>query len=539
LKRTSQKIVLLLLLIVTVKPTLAAPHHVSELSMKIPSGEYIVIPPQFKYYRMINALLYQKVSGYRLLADLASLNLHKGDFLFPIDHNQPNDIPQILNRLSVTFDRRTISDHLEAPGVIILKPLKIGIYCGKGVTAGHLWHFFPMEKCLFDVVFLKETDIGAIKDVDVICFPSGGRYQDFIPGAGQKHLKKLIWEQGMGFLGTCGGNVFGAQLSLLDAMLIKRENGNPFGVAVNGFPRMAVEQPDHPAMVTASSTMQPFYYWGQVFRHVGPDAEVLATYQDLNGTFRFDGSPYDGDDWKKMTGLPAVISGKYGRGPVILSGVHPEMGEEQIFMDWIYYLAAGSMEEKRMTAAEPLDPSTSRRSMLRDLLSAVEAFETLAAPYASQIIPYWKSRWNENITIGLPVLMIFSDLWNRLAKLKKAATDLLKSPGKEAIPIEILHIRRLEVARIAFSGMIPDLEKTLKMLREKDRISPNVRKNMSTERSFYPEYYFDLVENIKSVHLPLVEIDYLFQRLEIKTAVNDRICEKPGTAFDINPFCNH
>jgi hypothetical protein len=271
-------------------------------------------------------------------------------------------------------------------------------------------------------------------------------------------------------------------------------------------------------MVTASMTIRPFYYWGQVYQHVGSDNQVLATYKDRNHTFRFDGTPYNGDDWKNMAGRPCVIAGNYGQGRVILSGPHPEVGEEQIFMDWIYYLAGGCLQASTVTATTSVEPSYPDRTLLIDFLKEVETFKDIATPYASQIKPYWKSRWEGHITIGLPVLLIVSDIWDRLTNLKKAATYYLNLPEEHPIPIGPLDVKRLKIARLAFDGLILDLEKNLKMLQEKDRIPAAVKKRLSTERSFYPEDYFDLVEHLKSVHLPLLEIEYRYQRHKIKTS---------------------
>lgn len=530
---------LLILLLFITAPARAALYQLSESSVKIPSGQYVVIPSRFEFYRIVNILLHQKVSGYRVLDDTASLKLNKGDFLFPANADPLDAISRILNKSSAHFEHRSIPDGIRLPGIPISNPPRVGVYCGQGVTAGHLWHFYPMERCLVDVVFLKENDIGSIKDVDVICFPSGGRYSEFIPKDSQDYLKQLIYDKGMGFLGTCGGNVFGNQLSLLDAVLEIGTNGNPFGVAVNGYPPMRVETADHPAMLAVSDQIRPFYYWGQVFRRVGSDAAVLATYQEMRNTFRFDGAPYNGGEWKDMAGRPAAIAGHYGRGRVILSGPHPEVGEEQLFMDWIFFLAAGVPREDSMTAPEPVGTANPDQTTLNNLLSAAETFQTLAEPYASQVIPFWESRWKNHNTIGLPALLIFSDLWHRLMKIKKASTDRLIAPSKRPLPIGVLDIRRLEVASLAFSGLIPKLEKTIKMLKEKDRMSPNVREKISTERLFYPEYYFDFVENLKSVHLPLIEIDYLFQRHEMTTALNVCPHEASNSADGSNPSERH
>ena len=113
--------------------------------------------------------------------------------------------------------------------------------------------------------------------------------------------------------------------------------------------------------------------------------------KDMRDTFRFDGTPYNSTDGQSMAGQPAMIAGRYGMGRVILSGPHPELGEEQVFMDWIFFLASGAVKKKTVAGSEPVEPSNPNQAVLKNFWSAIEAFEALAAPYATQILPFWKN----------------------------------------------------------------------------------------------------------------------------------------------------
>jgi len=194
------------------------------------------------------------------------------------------------------------------------KRLRVGVYCGKGVSAGHLWHAYPLENLKITIVFFTEKDIKSLKDMDVICFPSGGGYARYIKKSDQEYLKKIIHNQGIGYLGTCGGNVFGNDMGLLDAKLIKSGDKYPYALQVNGFPGIKVIRKNHPAMINEHEIIYPFYYFGQVFDNTsGPDVTVLARYKDFNNCFYFKGGKYKAKPGEIMIDLPVLLQAGTGK----------------------------------------------------------------------------------------------------------------------------------------------------------------------------------------------------------------------------------
>ena len=386
--------------------------------MKSNCRRFVAIKGCFDDYPKAMGLLNQGVPGYRVLVDRPLLNLSRGDFVFEVDGFAEAETGELLHRLIRKGPVFHLSEPPALPTALPLKDPKVGIFCGKGVTAGHLWHFYPLAKCGLKVVFLTEDDIPTLQGVDVITFPSGGGYREAISREGIAHLRQLIREEGMGYLGTCGGNVFGNQLELLAGELIRSGEGRSYGIPINGYPHMEVTRRHHPAMVSAGSVIRPFYYWGQAYGEVGPGVEVLAAYQDFDDTYSFFGVPYDGNGAERAVSQAGVLAGTYGRGRVILSGPHPEVGEAQVFVDWVLYLAGGRLEAGQQSRAAA--PEAERRvppDFWTRALVKIESLQSLLRPLEKRVRTQWKQRWSRNQTIGLPVQLIFVDTMDRLEGL--------------------------------------------------------------------------------------------------------------------------
>ena len=494
----------------------------------VPQGEYLVIPSKYENYGMVSTFVYNGFQVYRSLEHVPGLKLSEGEFIIRLNPDRKPIVNKVLNNFSKDYRKLTLSKVRKWP-FYPLRPLKIGIYCGKGVTAGYLWHAYPLEKCQVDVIFFTEKDLEQLKDLDVICFPSGGRYQQNIGHSGQDRLKWLIREQGVGYLGTCGGNVFGCKLDLLDATLIKSKKGFSYGIKINGYPKMEVTEQNHPAMISASRTIRPFYYSGQAFKRVGSDVTVLATYKQFSKCFTFDGIAYHGETHQRMSNQPGIVTGQYGRGRVILSGPHPEVGEEQLFVDWIYYLAGGRIwpggRNKinltlKNTNVKKID-SRSFQSLVshQSLVSQIDEFEKLVRPYDAKIQSYYNQRWKGGITVGLPVLLIFVDTCDRLKQIKKSLSFLDKKnliAGQMARKLQEICAQyeiRISSARTDFVALIPHLENALKMLEDIDQ-SPLDTKEI-LKKNFYQECYEKLIPQMKAINLILVRLDHCLRQIQM------------------------
>ena len=491
----------------------------------IPPGEYLVIPSKYENYKMVNTFVYNGFQVYRFLECKSELEVFEGDFIIRLDADREHIIGRVLKNFGKDYHTLTLSKTIRGR-FYPLRPLKIGIYCGKGVTAGYLWHAYPLEKCRMNVVFFTEKDLEQLKGMDVICFPSGGRYQQNISHSGQDRLKWLIREQGVGYLGTCGGNVFGCKLDLLDATLIKSQKAHSYGIKINCYPKMEVTEQSHPAMISVSKTIHPFYYSGQAFKQVGHDVTVLGTYKEFSNCFTFDGIPYSEKAHRKMLNQPGMITGQYGRGRVILSGPHPEVGEEQLFVDWIYYLARGRDEiidanKKNKMNSTSKNLHTKKRIFphFRLLFSEITKFEKLVKQYKTQIRSYYSKRWEKGITTGLPILLIFADTCDRLEHITKSlsffeennsfgyqiARDLQQICGQYEILINF--------ARSDFKTLLPCLERAFKMLKDIDQSSGDRKEAL--KKRFYQEYYKKLIPRLKAINLPLVRLDHYLSQARI------------------------
>ena len=402
-----------------------------------------------------------------------------------------------------------------------LKRLRVGIYCGKGVSVGHLWHACPLENLKITIVFFTEQDIKSLKNMDVICFPSGGGYARYIKKSDQEYLKKIIHDQGVGYLGTCGGNVFGNDMELLDAKLIKSGNRYPYALQINGFPSIKVVRKNHPAMLNEHEIIYPFYYSGQVFDNTyGPDVTVLARYKDFNNCFYFKGGKYKAKPGEIMIDRPCIITGRYGKGRVILSGPHPEIGEKELFVNWIYFLSKG----KILTQQGKNDPAYSgglnqawNQSLLTSLNSNIEKFYNLIKPFAAQIRPHHEQVPKKGgSTIGLSVLTIIMGTCNRLESIKNSIDDINRELGDDIIQMAGIKYDELETNIIAaessFIKLGDQLEETIKMIKNKREEPLNKTGSTSMKKSFYPGCYYTLVEKIKIINLRFVKLDYSLKK---------------------------
>ena len=396
----------------------------------------------------------------------------------------------------------------------------VGIYCGKGVTAGYLWHAYPLERRNIEVRLFAEKDVEALDGVDVVCFPSGGMYERHISAAGQEHLKQLIRDKGVGYLGTCGGNVFGCHLGLLDAEVMISDKGYSYGVPVSGYPELKVagrEQDVHPAMRNASGTIRPFYYFGQVFTRWGRDVAVLATYQGMDDCATFDGLPYLENLQEKMLGLPAMIAGQYGKGRVVLSGPHPELGEERLFADWIDYLAGG--RPAKNTPCKPLmnpegtfhpDSKTSGSDFWNALKQQVDKFKKETTPYEEKIRPRYEYRWKNGIVTGIPIPVIFLDTCDRLRNIEKSISFYEKDcEAAASLEQEIeRYVRKVEAARNEFLRMTVSIEESMELLERIDDSKSDQSERERLKEILYRKHYDKVVADLKSVNLPLVSLDH-------------------------------
>jgi len=439
----------------------------------------LLIPPKYEYYEFITRLMAQGCTVQRAMEDLPGQNIERGAFMArpPSKEKRPasDRLPGDVLPIRCPSDPDAKAPPENDVRWFHLKPVVAGIYCGKGVTAGHLWHAEPMERCGIRYVLFDEKSMHLVENVDVVCFPSGGGYDGYISPEDQRKLKDAIHGRGLGFLGTCGGNVFGVRLGLLDASLLKTKQGFSYGLNMHGFANLETQTRHHPAMMSANGILRPFYYSGQTFSMVGKGVETLANYRDFEDCFTFDGKPYERETADRLFSGPAIISGCYGRGRVILSGPHPEIGEPQMFVDWIYYLGSGnSQRESDAGAAAPGMPESADRIPRSDwtrLLGSIDKMGETVGRLSRQLKMIQEDRDRAQQILGKAIFLLWLDMDVRLDRIRSTLETI--GPETASVPKrgEPIHpdiqtlIKRVEIYDQTLDNLIPKVLNEVEQMR--------------------------------------------------------------------------
>jgi len=281
----------------------------------------------------------------------------KGDFIIPINPlSTVNGIPaQILTQAYV----QKLSYELCVRVCVIIEPLtveasqlkktEVAVYYGEGTSGGALWHVFPLEETGFEVNIVTEEDVwaGKLAEYDDVTFPGGAFYSWYVGAEGCAKVIDFV-EAGGGFIGTCGGNVFGVELGLLDVQLVMIAPYWPAAADLRGPVIMRVEAPEHPVMDGYIHIIRNEYFVGQFFEYVGPNVTTLMTYQaptpELKLFYPEISKAYGYVPISEIEywGYPGAVAGTCKEGKVALFGTHPEcLSESQrIFLNSAFYTTA-------------------------------------------------------------------------------------------------------------------------------------------------------------------------------------------------------
>ena len=186
-----------------------------------------------------------------------------------------------------------------------------------------------LEYMGFQVETVSGGDIryGALKDFDVLVCPggSGGPFDD-LGANGVNRIRRFV-EDGGGYLGICAGALYASDYFVWagvpsfeppfdEELVMGREMSLDLFPGVGYFPieeisvhtamtQINIVDHAHPVTDAMPDHMHVFYAQGPYLEpHDGANVTVLATYD--------------------ATGDPAIVALQYGRGRVLLSGVHPE-----------------------------------------------------------------------------------------------------------------------------------------------------------------------------------------------------------------------
>ena len=332
--------------------------------------------------KLVNELLHLNVSVYWLTESLnISVNdfiytLARGDFVVPFQQNKPSDDPsyssiftQYIMGLSAELNVPVLnfSDNIEV-GAYLLNEPNVAVFYGGGVTGGSLEHIHLLEDAGFNLSIFREEDLCMEKllDYSVITFPGGGPYENYLTENDMGIIREFIGDGG-GFLGTCGGMMLGVELGLLDVE--PAIVGEYVAYAdLRGPVLLNLTQSSNQIVSGYSTYLESTYFMGPFISSVGSDVEIIASYNstteklvlyspEIMEAYDFPSQP---DVIKSFWGSPAILSGNYGSGKVVLSSVHPEILpiSQRLFVNSVFYLSSSEeivldMSQKSSSVGQP------------------------------------------------------------------------------------------------------------------------------------------------------------------------------------------
>ena len=317
-------------------------------------------------FRFINRLLQNDFKVY-LVAEKTKMSnsfstLEIGDFI--ISRQQNNIYPfastllhkyieKLSEELNVTIKEINFDFQVTA---FPLKKARVAVYYGGGATGGSLEHIYPLEETDFELNIFDSSDLkdAELSKYDVITFPGGGPYEEYLDENVISEIKNFV-SNGGGFVGTCGGAAFGVNIGLLNAKLAMGElyPQYPEYADFRGPVKLKIFC-ESPVTVGYADFLNSVYFRGPFFSKAGTNVNVIALFHSLTEdtqvffpeitkAYNFSlNTEAIGRFWN----TPAVISGEYGKGKVVLSSVHPEiLNESQRFFINSIYFALSDDEE--------------------------------------------------------------------------------------------------------------------------------------------------------------------------------------------------
>jgi glutamine amidotransferase-like uncharacterized protein len=316
-------------------------------------------------FKLVNRLLQNDFKVYLIDQENklgSDLNLEPGDFIVPQQTSNLNPSSQeLLNKylkkeaqqLNVTVEEVEFSFNLSA---LSLKKPKIAIFEGGGVTGGVLEHLYPLEGANFDVQILNSTEIQnqALSNFSVLTFPGGGAYWNYLDEKTVSQIKDFV-AKGGGFVGTCDGAAFGVDVGLLNAHKMTGALYPQYDeyADIRGPLTLKIV---HEGLLTTgyNDSLRSVYFKGPFFDEVGKEVDVVAvlnsTTEETQTYFPEIVKAYNYslniDSLNRAWNTPALLSGAYGVGKVVLSSVHPEILPEsqRLFINSMYFALSGEKE---------------------------------------------------------------------------------------------------------------------------------------------------------------------------------------------------
>ncbi|MDR1401408.1 MAG: hypothetical protein LBI81_00415 [Puniceicoccales bacterium] len=197
---------------------------------------------------------------------------------------------------------------------------KVRIYEDDGVGRRYLPHVLHMFRN-YDAKTIDAAEVASgrwMEETALLCIPGGAArfYADKLNGRGNENIKSFV-RNGGAYLGICAGAYYGAARTEFDRggpleIICEDELkffsgtaiGPAFGKLVYGTDRYAAFSDNIVSFGGVEKHVNVMFYGGPYFADVERDGEIsiLARYAEIN--------------------RPSIIHKKYGKGSVVLSGVH-------------------------------------------------------------------------------------------------------------------------------------------------------------------------------------------------------------------------
>ena len=538
--------------------------------------------------KLVNRLLQSGVTVYWLAEPLeikttdgSDYLLNSGDFIIPANQKTTKFgfstfIPDAYIRGTSTGLNVTVLE-VNSPfeaSVYPLKDSRVAVYYGNGCTGGSLEHVYPLEEAGFDVDVITPADIqsGVLNSYDVVTFPGGGPYLDQFNEIQTRQIRDFV-RLGGDYLGSCGGSILGVQLGLLDVQMVSSEQEFTFA-AMRGPIVLETSSSTNPVTFGFKDSFKSDYFYGSFVNQVGSNVTVVATLRSSTSNLReyipevmkaynFTRTVNIDDYW----GRPAIVTGKYGAGKVLLSTVHPEVLPEahRIFTNAIYFLSNGEktlikipLEEKEPSYETYLGSATrwneATYSRINEQLQTLER-EALNARLVlsnfeiannemigsnGEYLGFFLSDLNSRSTQLLSDLSELRDDYNKLEELK----NTLAASSTSATGNESRAIYNLQGKIASILDAITNLEASIRQMdiikEELATEEQNIRQIQVSSNFSLTERYeriIDLQKNESQTLNKAKEIDYYLLRwsFQAKTILTETdfliaLCKEYGSA---------
>lgn len=213
--------------------------------------------------------------------------------------------------------------------------VRTAVYADRGVSCAEFWNVSKLLSCSpnYDVTFVDRHDVsnGTVNvrnfDLLVMCGGPIGVQERVVGASGRTAVTNFV-RQGGAFYGICAGTFSILQSSKNHPRFALVPFRNMPGQPYRGWCEMTMRfTADATALLgIPADTRRTILYWGgpvMVPDAVPADSDirVLATYEgNVVNTFA-------GGEIRPMSGCASIAGGRFGRGRVIASAIHPECSE--------------------------------------------------------------------------------------------------------------------------------------------------------------------------------------------------------------------